>query len=134
MSMVVAGHFDSKAQAESAVKGLTDLGIQADHIKSSFALNPMDWDAADPFAAYSGAFSLAHETLGGKAPPIDPDRTVMAGPAGIVLAVDSPFPKERFSAASVLRRCGGRNVLESERTWKDGRWADFDPARDKRTA
>ena len=134
MSMIVAGHFDSKAQAESAVKGLTDLGIQADHIKSSFALNPMDWAAPDPFATYTGSFSRAHETLGGQSQSSDLDRTVMAGPAGIVLAIDSPFPKERLSAASVLRRCGGRNVLESERTWKDGRWDDFDASRDKRSA
>jgi hypothetical protein len=131
MSMIVAGHFDSKAQAEMAVKGLTDLGIQSDHIKSSFALNPMDWNAPDPFATYSGSFSRALDSLA-QAP--DPDRTVLARPAGIVLAIDSPFPKERLSAASVLRRCGGRNVLESERTWKEGRWVEFDPASDKRTA
>jgi hypothetical protein len=129
--MIVAGHFLSKVQAETAVRGLTDLGIQSDHIKSSFALNSIDMNVADPFAAYSGAFTCAIEAL---AQSPDPDRTVMAGPAGIVLAVDSPFPKERLSAASVLRRCGGRNVLESERTWKDGRWADFDPAQDKRSA
>lgn len=124
MSMIVAGHFETKTQVEGAVKALTDLGIQADHIKSSFAPNAIDWSAADPFATYSGSFSKALDGLAGQA--ADPDRTVKGAAVGIVLAVDSPIASDRLSAESVMRRCGARNVIQSERTWKDGRWSDVE--------
>jgi hypothetical protein len=120
MSMTVAGHFGTRAQAQSAVKALSDLGIQADHVKSSFAANEMDWNAADPFAAYPGSFSKALDGLAGQA--ADSGAAKGAG-AGIVLAVDSPIPNDRLSAESVMRRCGARSVMQSERSWKDGRWS-----------
>lgn len=117
MSMIVAGHFETRAQAEIAMKAMTDLGIFADHIKSSFAAAAPDWNAADPFAAYPGSFSKAVEGLAGRA--TDPGSA-----AGVVLAVDSPVSNDRLSAESVMRRCGARNVMQSERSWKDGRWSD----------
>jgi hypothetical protein len=121
MSMTVAGHFETRAQAENAVKAMTDLGILTDHIKSSFAATAPDWNAADPFAAYPGTFSKALDGLAGPA-------TGAGSAAGIVLAVDSPISNDRMSAESVLRRCGARSVMPSERSWKDGRWSDAERA------
>ena len=111
MSMTVAGYFETKAQAEMAVKAMMDLGVQANYVKSSFTPNVMDWSAADPFASYSGSFSKAEDGLAGQA-------TNPGGAAlGILLAVDSPISTDRLSAESAFRRCGGRKVMQSERTW-----------------
>lgn len=123
MSMIVAGHFNTKTEAHAAMRALIALGIEADHVKSSFAFAPPDWDAADPFATYSGAFGRAVDSFAAS----DPDKTLLARAAGIVLAVDSPLAADRDRAAAALREHGGRNVVEAERTWKDGRWADPTP-------
>ncbi len=122
MTRIVAGHFDSKTQADLAMQALVGLGIRPDHIKGSFAVNPPDWNAPDPFATYTGSFSGAFDRQQ-HSDPADPDNTVKLRSTGVLLAVDSPIALEREGAAGVLRRFGARNVVESERTWVDGRWA-----------
>lgn len=124
MTMIVAGHFDVRAQAEGAALALIGIGISADHIKSSFAVNAPDWRAPDPFATYAGAFSHALDNFRRHPYGADPDTTLRPPSMGVLLAVDSPVALEREGAAGVLRQFGARNVVESERTWRDGKWAD----------
>lgn len=53
-------------------------------------------------------------------------------PAGVLVAVDVPLALERAFAADVLRQRGARDVEETEGTWRDGTWVDFDPTPEKR--
>ncbi len=134
MTMIVAAHFERKAQADGAVKALIGIGIAADHIKSSYEQNALDWAAADPFATHTGTFSRALDELGMHDGGAGEDATVMARAVGVLLAVDAPDSIQRTRAADILGKLGGRRVVESERTWVDGRWAASEPAPDSKAA
>jgi hypothetical protein len=47
--------------------------------------------------------------------------------AGILVAVHTPDPADRAVAADILRQNGAREVEETDGTWADGEWLDFDP-------
>jgi len=79
--------------------------------------------------AYVGSLAGALKTMGeDEENGIAPDAT---RPAGVLVAVEAPLALERAFAADVLRQRGARDVEETEGTWRDGTWVDFDPTPEK---
>jgi hypothetical protein len=111
MSTIIAGHFAQKVQADSAVKTLLSGGISADHIINARHM--------------SGMFKLKAGSNDGRSGSED---TTIVGPAGYLVAVSTPVETERAFAAGVLRQHGARDVEETERLWRDGKWVELDLA------
>jgi hypothetical protein len=180
MTIIVAGNFENKTQADSAVQALLSGGIQSDHI-CSFRVNPPGQHSAYPIGgdqyaspetAEAGDGALKGAAIGGAiglgaglvALPIAGPAAVVGGagigayvgslagalkkmgpeeeggstdaekvdetphhPAGVLVAVEAPIERERAFAADVLREKGAREVEETEGTWRDGLWVDYDP-------
>lgn len=111
MSMIIAGHFAQKIQADGAVQTLLSGGINPDHIINADHM--------------SGMFKLKAASNDGKSSPED---TTIVGPAGYLVAVSTPVDTERAFAAGVLRQHGARDVEETERLLRDGKWVELDMA------
>jgi hypothetical protein len=183
MSMIVAGNFSIKAEADSAIEALLSGGILADHI-CSFAVNPPGQHAAHPMTgdeyaspgateagggaikgaaigsaigigagvvaipiagpagmaggaaigAYVGSLIGALNSMGEDVDPVQSEDTVPARPAGVLVAVDAPIAADRAFATDLLRKRGARDVEESEGTWRNGTWVDFNPVPDQPAA
>lgn len=114
MSMIVAGHFRSKALADLAVADLVAGGIQSDHILCSFDL--ADVSAAKP-----------------RPRDTDPGDTTIPGEAsvflsrGILVAVATLTEGSCAIAAEVLRRHGAYSVSESRKSLQGNKWVSLDP-------
>jgi hypothetical protein len=178
MSLIVAGNFGSKAQADSAMEALRSAGIGADRI-CSFRINPPGQHSAYPIggdeyaspgATEAGGGALSGAAIGGAiglgaglaALPLAGPAALVGGagigayvgslagalkhmgdeeeasgtpaeshPAGVLVAVDAPQDAERARALEVLRQQGARDLEETEGTWQDGTWVDFDPTAGK---
>jgi hypothetical protein len=181
MSMIVAGNFASKSDADSAVEALLSAGVKPDHI-CSFRVNPPGQHSVYPIGGdeyasegttQAGGGALTGAAIGGAiglgaglaALPIAGPAAVVGGagigayvgslagalrnmgdddegtaahagdpasrPAGVLVAIEAPQPLERAFAADVLRQRGARDVEETEGTWQNGTWVDFDPAHAK---
>ena len=81
--------------------------------------------------AYVGSLAGALNTMGkdeeeGRAPVGEESH-----PAGVLLAVEAPQEEERARAVNILRMHGAREVEQTEGTWRDGMWVDFDPVAPK---
>jgi hypothetical protein len=111
MSTIIAGHFATKVQADSAVRTLLSGGIGLDHIIKA---GHMD-----------GLFRLKAASEGGASSPED---TTVVGTAGFLVAVSTPMDAERVFAAGVLRVHGAKAVEEIERVRHEGKWSDLDLA------
>ena len=88
MSMIVAGNFAIKAEADSAIEALLSGGIKADHI-CSYALNPPGQHGTYPIggdedespgATEAGGGALKGAVIGGA---IGLGAGIIAGPAGM---------------------------------------------------
>lgn len=112
MSMIVAGHFANKAQAENAVNTLLSGGVKADHILK---------------ANYLKGSLPSQSALEGERSAAGPEDTTISQPAGVLVAVNTD-DMERDFAANVLRQYGASEVEETERLWRDGKWVDLDIA------
>jgi hypothetical protein len=111
MSMIIAGHFAQRTQADGAVQTLLSGGISPDHIINAGHM--------------SGMFELKAASNDGNSSPED---TTMMGPAGYLVAVSTPVDAERAFAAGVMRQHGASDVEETERLWRDGKWVELDMA------
>jgi hypothetical protein len=180
MSLIVAGNFASKTQADGAIQALLSAGIEPDHI-CSFRVNPAGQHDAYPIGgdeyvspgatgaggsalrgaaiggaiglgagiaalpiagpagvvggagigAYVGSLAGALKTMGEDEENGIPPGNAASRPAGVLVAVEAPLALERAFAADVLRQRGARDVEETEGTWRDGTWVDFDPTPEK---
>ena len=110
MSMIVAGHFEKKGQADGAVRTLLSGGIEAEHIIKADHMN--------------GLFRLKAGPKGGSGS----EDTTVTGPAGYLVAVDTPVGTERAFAAGVMRQHGASGVEETDRHLHDGKWVELDVA------
>ncbi len=82
--------------------------------------------------AFVGSLAGALKTMGEdeeKGLPVEAADAVR--PAGVLVAVEAPLELERSFAADVLRQRGARDVEETEGTWRDGNWVDFDATPEK---
>lgn len=114
MSMIIAGHFEKKAQADGAVQTLLSGGVDSGRILKADHM--------------SGLFRLRAPGAGGGAPGTPIEDTTVSSPAGYLVAVDTPADTERAFAAGVMRQHGASAVEETERHLRDGKWVDFDLA------
>src|SRR5688572_14882904 len=85
-----------------------------------------------PLGAYVGSLAGAMKGMGEDQEEGVPDPDAEAArPAGVLVAVEAPLALERAFAADVLRQRGARDVEETEGTWRDGCWVDFDATPEK---
>jgi hypothetical protein len=110
MSMIIAGHFERQGQADEAVRTLLSGGIEAERIIKADHMDGLFTLKAGPKGA-SGA-----------------EDTAVSGPAGYLVAVDTPVEAERAFAAGVMRQHGASDVEETERHLRDGKWVELDLA------
>ena len=81
--------------------------------------------------AYVGSLAGALKTMGEDEENGIPPGADATRPAGVLVAVEAPLALERAFAADVLRQRGARDVEETEGTWQDGTWVDFNPTPEK---
>jgi hypothetical protein len=81
--------------------------------------------------AYVGSLAGALKTMGEDEERGLPRGADASRPAGVLVAVEASLAPEREFAADVLRERGARDVEETEGTWMDGTWVDFDPTPEK---
>jgi hypothetical protein len=181
MSKTIAGNFESKTVADTAVRELRATGIAEDHI-CTFRINPPGQhgkypiggdDYASPGAEDAGGGALSGAAIGGAiglgaglaALPIAGPAAMIGGagigayvgslagalknmgqdeedgkgppggeeahPAGVLVAVQIADEADPAPIIDILRQTGAREVEETEGTWRNGTWIDFDPTAHK---
>lgn len=103
MSTIIAGHFEGREQIRAALTELARRGF-----------------AAGEYAAYlrqpgHGLFDL-----------FGPADSEPAGGPMVAVCVDRPGSEA--AAILILSRCGAREIERAQGEWRDGGWADYDPA------
>lgn len=103
MSTIVAGHFEARAQLRAALAELARRGF-----------------AASEYAAYLRQPGHGLFDLFGPA-----DSEPVGGP---MVAVCVDRPGSEAAAILILSRCGAWQIERAPGVWRDGGWADYDPA------
>ena len=121
----------ASAMTGAAIGGAVGLGAG---LVALPVAGPVGLAAGAGLGAYVGSLAGALKGLGedeenGVALPGSAAR-----PAGVVVAVEAPLAIERSFAADVLRQRGALTFEETEGTWRDGMWVDFDPTPEKPAA
>ena len=116
---------DPKAQGgdSGAVKGAaigTAVGALAG-LAATPVVGPLGVAGGAAAGAYAGSLAGAVGRMGS-------DRNApQPRPAGVMVAVNAVAPESEALAVDLLREQGARMIERADGTWRDGRWADFDP-------
>jgi hypothetical protein len=118
----------SSALTGAAIGGAIGLGAG---IAALPIAGPVGVVGGAGIGAYVGSLAGALKTMGEDEENGLPREADAARPAGVLVAVETPLALERAFAADLLRQRGARDVEETEGTWRDGTWVDFDPTPEK---
>ncbi len=72
--------------------------------------------------AYAGSLVGAVSRMGDDLPAPE------MRPAGVMVAVNADSSEDEELAIDLLRKHGARMIERTDGSWKNGKWADFDPA------
>lgn len=111
---------DEGQLAGAAIGGAAGLALGAAAIPIA---GPIAAAAGLAVGAYTGSLHGAVNSMGDTPPQLD----VPPRPAGVRLAVHVLSPSYREHVLAAFRRYDVRSIEESEGTWRDGTWTDFDP-------
>jgi hypothetical protein len=116
---------DPKARGgdTGAVKGAavgTAVGAVAG-LAATPLLGPIAVAGGAAAGAYAGSLAGAVRKMGDDRPAPQPR------PAGVMVAVSADAPERQDRAIDVLRNHHPRMIERADGSWRDGKWADFDP-------
>jgi len=116
---------DPKAEGgdSGAVKGAaigTAVGAIAG-LAATPVVGPLGIAGGAAAGAYAGSLAGAVGRMGSDRQAPQPR------PAGVMVAVNTAEPESEALAVELLREQGARMIERADGTWRDGRWADFDP-------
>jgi hypothetical protein len=116
---------DAKAEGgdSGAVKGAaigTAVGALAG-LAATPLVGPLGVAGGAAAGAYAGSLAGAVGRMGSD------QHTPQPRPAGVMVAVNTAEPESEALAVDLLRDHGARMIERADGTWRDGRWADFDP-------
>jgi hypothetical protein len=119
---------DAKAKGgdSGAVKGAaigTAVGAAAG-LATAPVLGPIGVAGGAAAGAYVGSLAGAVRRMGDEERPAPLPR-----PAGVMVAASAQAEDAQERAIAVFRAQGARMIERAEGTWRDGKWADFDPVR-----
>lgn len=118
---------DAKAQGggAGAVKGAA-LGSAVGAVAGLAAtplLGPIAVAGGAAAGAYAGSLAGAVEKMGDDRP------APATRPAGVMVAVNADATEDEECAIDVLRGHCPRMIERADGSWRNGKWADFDPVR-----
>lgn len=120
-------HADPKARGgdRGAVKGAaigTAVGAVAG-LAATPLVGPIAIAGGAAAGAYAGSLAGAVEKMGDERP------APQTRPAGVMVAVNTDATHDETVAVGMLRDNDARMIERAEGSWRDGKWADFDPVR-----
>lgn len=126
----LGGDEDADPQArggdEGAVKGAaigTAVGAVAG-LAATPLIGPVAIASGAAAGAYAGSLAGAVNRMGDEDTPAPDPR-----PAGVMVAVNTDSPEDEEVATGLLRTHGARMIERADGSWRNGKWADFDPVR-----
>ena len=119
----VARGGEGGALAGAAIGGVAGVALG---VAAMPVAGPIAGVAGLAIGAYTGSLAGALNKMGHKADQVGDQ--IIARPAGVRIAVHITAPEHEARVADAMVRHHARSIEEAEGTWRDGTWADFDPA------
>lgn len=125
----LGGDEDADAKAEGGDRGAitgaaigTAVGAVAG-LAATPLIGPVAVAGGAAAGAYAGSLAGAVNKMGDDTPVPEPR------PAGVMVAVNTGSPEDEEIAIDLLRDRGATMIERAEGSWRNGKWADFDPVR-----